>query len=291
LSILQANIYKTNERIEAVKAEYKLESDELNEWMRVQAEKEEDNLALSRYTKEDDSKEKELSLSIQKLITQVNKTKAALTTEVTETQVAQIELENTTEAFKRLHQERQDLIQQWETAVKTMKKRDNDINVAQANYRNQKQEIRQVHEKIKERQDIYQNQLNQNQDIEKNITLAERKVYKLREEETDAIQALHQYRDEVEVLKNTLNKSATDLVNKKSELNNLKVNLRDRQEKLERSKQQYAELKKRMISLEDDSVSLETRALQLEEMLESEKKKDKELDKQIKMLRDKRIMS
>jgi UDP-glucose:O-linked fucose beta-1,3-glucosyltransferase len=257
--------------------------------MRVQAEKEEDNLALSRYTKEDDSKEKELSLSIQKLISQVNKTKAALTAEVTETQVAQIELENTTEAFKRLHQERQDLIQQWETAVKTMKERDHDINTAQANYRNQKQEIRQVHEKIKERQDIYQNQLNQNQDIEKSITLAERKVYKLREEETDAIQALHQYRDEVEVLKNTLNKSATDLVNKKSELNNLKVNLKERQEKLERSKQQYAELKKKMGSLEDDSVSLETRAQQLEEMLEAEKKKDKELDKQIKILREKRI--
>jgi UDP-glucose:O-linked fucose beta-1,3-glucosyltransferase len=291
LTILQANIYKTNEKIEAVKTEYKLESDELNEWLRVQSEKEEDNLALSRYTKEDDSKEKELSLSIQKLMVQVNKRKQNLTAEVTETQVAQIELENTTEAFKKLHQERQDLIHQWENAVKTMKERDRDINVSQTNYRNQKQEILAIQDKIKERQEIYQNQLTQNQEVEKNITLAERKVARLREEESEANQSVQQYRDEVEVLKNTLNKSATDLVNKRSELNNLKTNLKDRQEKLDQSMQQYAELKKKMASLGDDTVSLEVRAQQLEEMLENEKKKDKDLDKQIKTLREKRILN
>ena len=212
MTILQTNIYRGNEKIEAIRAEFKLESEELNEWLRVQKEKEEDNLALVRYTKEDDSKEKELSLAIQKLIVQVNKRKASLTAEVTETQVAQIELENTTEAFKKLHQERQDLIQQWETAVKTMKERDRDINQAQSNYRNQKVEIREIQEKIKERQEIFQTQLNQNQETEKNITLFERKVGKLREEETDVIQSLQQYRDEVEVLKNTLNKCIKFLI-------------------------------------------------------------------------------
>ena len=97
---------------------------------------------MIKYTKEDDSKEKELSLAIEKLVTQVNKSKANLTAEVTETQVAQIELENTTEAFKQLHQERQDLIHQWEEAVTTMAKRDEDIDGCQNNYRAQKIEIR-----------------------------------------------------------------------------------------------------------------------------------------------------
>lgn len=82
MNILQTNIYRGNEKIEAVRAEFKLESDELNEWLRVQQEKEEDNLALVKYTKEDDSKGKELSLAIERLMAQVNKAKASLTAEV-----------------------------------------------------------------------------------------------------------------------------------------------------------------------------------------------------------------
>jgi UDP-glucose:O-linked fucose beta-1,3-glucosyltransferase len=59
-----------------------MEKDELDEWLRVQAEKEEDNLALTKYTKEDDMKIKELSLAIEKLMQEVNKKKSVLSTEV-----------------------------------------------------------------------------------------------------------------------------------------------------------------------------------------------------------------
>ena len=125
---------------------------------------------------------------------------------MTETQVAQIELENTTEAFKQLHDERQDLIKQWEEAVRMMTKRDEDIDKAQANYRAQKIDIRKMQDKIKEKEETFETQLNLNSDTEKNIVLADRKVAKLREEESTAIQLLQQYKDEVEVLKNTLSK-------------------------------------------------------------------------------------
>ncbi len=282
LNVLQTNIYRGNEKIEAVRAEFKLETDELNEWLRVQQEKEEDNLALVKYTKEDDSKSKELSLAIEKLVTSVNKAKSNLTAEVTETQVAQIELENTTEAFKQLHRERQDLIHQWEEAVAAMKLRDVDIENSQASYRAQKIDIRNVQEKIKEREELFGQQLTINSETEKQIILAERKVAKFREEESGAIKVLQQFKDEVEVLKNTLNKSATDLVSKRSELNHLKNNLRERQEKLNASKTHQTELKSRMIDLDDDTVSLETRAEELQQLLDKELAHDKELDKQIK---------
>lgn len=60
----------------------KLENEELTEWLRVQAEKEEDNLALIKYSKEDESKIKELNLSIEKFVQEVNKKKALLNAEV-----------------------------------------------------------------------------------------------------------------------------------------------------------------------------------------------------------------
>lgn len=79
---MQTNIYRGNEKIEAVRAELKLEDEELHEWLRVQAEKEEDNQALVKYSKEDDSKAKELNLAIEKLMIQVSKRKDAISAEV-----------------------------------------------------------------------------------------------------------------------------------------------------------------------------------------------------------------
>ncbi|KAI8585537.1 hypothetical protein BDZ88DRAFT_19044 [Geranomyces variabilis] len=132
LSTIQNNIYRGNERIDGIRADLKLEKSELDEWLRVQSEKEEDNMALLKYTKEDDQKIKELSLGIEKLMQEVNKKKAILSAEVTETQVTQIELDKTTEAFKQLHQERQDLIQQWEQTIEGMRKKDLEIVDVQA---------------------------------------------------------------------------------------------------------------------------------------------------------------
>ncbi|KAJ3349807.1 Coiled-coil domain-containing protein 39 [Kappamyces sp. JEL0680] len=116
--------------------------------------------------------------------------------------------------------------------------------------------------------------------------MAERKVAHFREEESEATRSLQQFKDDVEVLKNTLNKSATDLVNKRSDLNHLKENLHDRRERLEKSNNHQSELKKKMDMLDDETVSLETRAEQLQEILDKEKLRDKNLDKEIKTLRE-----
>lgn len=50
------------------------------------------------------------------------------------------------------------------------------------------------------------------------------------------------------------------------------------------------DLKTKMTLLDDDKISIETRAQQLEEMLEKEKIKDKELDRQIKIQRENRTV-
>ena len=60
---------------------------------------------------------KELNLAIEKMTKQVHTKKAALENEVTETQAAQIQLDKTAEDFRALHNERQDLVRQWEEAV------------------------------------------------------------------------------------------------------------------------------------------------------------------------------
>ena len=68
--------------------------------------------------------------------------------QVTETQVAQIELDKTTEEFKRLHRERHDLIAQWEAAIDNMKKRDQDILDAQGRYQGTKVRITRINARL-----------------------------------------------------------------------------------------------------------------------------------------------
>ena len=82
MTTLQNNIYRGNEKIESIRTELKFDKEELDEWLRVQSEKEEDNLALLKYTKEDEAKIKELNLSIEKLVHEVNRKKALLSAEV-----------------------------------------------------------------------------------------------------------------------------------------------------------------------------------------------------------------
>ncbi len=161
---------------------------------------------MQKYTKEDEAKIKELNHSIEKLMIDVNKRKAVLSSEVLETQVAQIELEKTTECFKTLHQERSDLIKKWDQAIKDMKYRDKEIEVIQTTYQTLKEKARDTSRTIREREELYQSQLNANAEVEKKIALEERNVANLREDLSAVTTDLHQFQSEIDVMKNTLNK-------------------------------------------------------------------------------------
>ncbi|KAJ3412119.1 Coiled-coil domain-containing protein 39 [Chytridiales sp. JEL 0842] len=286
LNAVQNSIYRGNERIEQIRAELKMEKDELDEWLRVQAEKEEDNLALLKYTKEDDMKIKELSLAIEKLMQEVNKKKSLLSAEVTETQVTQIELEKTTEAFKKLHVERQDLITQWENAIKTMRKRDEDISEAQERYQQMKADIAEKQKIIDEKQAFLDQQNLNNEETEKKIALCDRSVSKYRAEHSEATQSLSQFQDEVEVLRSTLNKTSNEVVNKRGEISSLKNDLQEKQGKLEKAKKNQSDVKAKLARITSDTMSMEAKAQELQEILKLEEAKSKDLDRELKFLQD-----
>ncbi|KAJ3076829.1 Coiled-coil domain-containing protein 39 [Podochytrium sp. JEL0797] len=286
LNTIQNNIYRGNEKIDSIRGELKMEKEELDEWLRVQAEKEEDNFALLKYTKEDDSRIKELSLAIEKLMQEVNKKKAVLSTEVTETQVAQIELDKTTDSFKRLHIERQDLIQQWENAITTMQKRDDEILELQEKYQMTKEELVEKGKIINEKQAFLDMQLSNNSDTEKRIAICDRTVSKFRMEHSDAVANFSQFQDDVEVLRSTLTKTSTDLSNRKNEVSNLKDNLHDKQHILQTEMANRNAMKEKLTRMMGDTMSMEAKAAELQDILHNEEARNKALDKEVKVLRE-----
>lgn len=207
LTTIQANLYKTTESIESLRAELKFSKQELEEWVRVQNEKEDDNAALLKYSKEDTNKIKQLSLTMEKLMSEVQKKKNALNAEVTETQVSQLELDKTTNEFKTLHQDRQQMIQQWENALQIINKRDEEVQETQMNYLDLKATLQKLQGVINEKQAFLNQQLEANEVAVKKMGLTDRTVSKYRLEHTEAIASLSQFQDEVDAIRNSLSKS------------------------------------------------------------------------------------
>uniref|UniRef100_A0A8B9TP55 Coiled-coil domain-containing protein 39 n=1 Tax=Anas platyrhynchos TaxID=8839 RepID=A0A8B9TP55_ANAPL len=121
-------INKTTKKLESLKQQMNCDGELLERWIKESNRKYDDADAIQKYAKKDEGKIGALTLQVEKLTTQANQKRRALDNERTETITAQIELDKTAEDFRRVHQERQEVIRQWENAIQQMQKRDQQIN-------------------------------------------------------------------------------------------------------------------------------------------------------------------
>ena len=105
-------------------------SKRLEQWALAAKQKEDDNLALERYTRADEVKINALTLQIEKLTKLDLAKKVQLENEQTETAARQIELDRTAQEFRQLHAERQQLVKQWKDAIDAAQRRDAEIQVS-----------------------------------------------------------------------------------------------------------------------------------------------------------------
>ena len=116
------------EELEKLKTDLNWNQEELEQWAKAATKKEEENLAMQKYTLVDDIKIKELALVIEDLTKLSVEKKSMLDNEVTETRSSQNELDKLAERFKTRHDERRQLIQQWKYTIESMNNRDAAIN-------------------------------------------------------------------------------------------------------------------------------------------------------------------
>ena len=162
---VQAAVFKGNEKMDQFKLQMNWNQEELEQWALAARQKEEDNLALLKYTKADESKMKDLNLQLEKMLSAVQQKRTELESEVTETQAAQIELDKTADDFRSLHHERQDLVGQWEAAVQAMQKRDESIQHAREQFLAAKRQLREKQELFEEREAFLQTEQKNNMEV------------------------------------------------------------------------------------------------------------------------------
>merc|ERR1719161_598965 len=159
---LQTEIFKGNERLDQFKLEMNWNQEELEQWALAARQKEEDEMTLEKYRRADDSKIRELTLTVERLTVEIANQRQELEKEVTETQAQQIEMDKTAEQFRQLHSDRKRLIGQWEEAVKNMKTRDSQLERMGEDYAENLNRKKKTEQKMKEKQKFLTDSENEN---------------------------------------------------------------------------------------------------------------------------------
>jgi chromosome segregation ATPase len=115
-SDVQARIFRLQQRLAQLRGEQQQNQEELEQWIVVARQKEEDFLVLHRY----EAHIRSLLLEAEKLREVHRGKRAELEREVTATRTMQIELDNLAEGFRAKHAERADILRQWEGTLRQM---------------------------------------------------------------------------------------------------------------------------------------------------------------------------
>ncbi|CAD7950216.1 unnamed protein product [Amoebophrya sp. A120] len=250
---IQTDIFKGNEKLDQFKLEMNWNQEELEQWALAARQKEEDEIALERYRRQDDQKIRELTLEIEKLTLENNGKKAAVEEEVTTTQSQQIEMDKIAEEFKRLHEERQRLIQQWEQTVQSMKSQDERLNKLGEEYAVQKNIERGKEQKLKEKESFLAEVQSENQKVTTVIAASDRQLIRVRQDHVSIKDGLGDFHDEVEVLKGQLSGQSSEQAQQRNKLIQLKEVVEEKKVRLQFVTKKLAQTQKNLEDEKDKS--------------------------------------
>ncbi|RXN35356.1 coiled-coil domain-containing 39 [Labeo rohita] len=282
------NIFKATQKLDELKSQLNWDQQTLEAWLQESAHKDEDTMAIIKYAKQDESKIRELTLNIEKLTLEANQKRKTLDNEVTESVTAQVALDKTAESFRQAHIERQEMISQWENTIEQMRKRDKEIQQCAMLQAEVNQVIREKKVLLKERKDFMEHEIENNKELERNISAAERQALRLRQQLQEEERNQRRLQDEVEVLKGTLDRTATDVETTRSQLTSMKKDIQDKTAKVEAAKLHNAALKEKLRLVTEAVLDGEEQAAQMEQLRKEQEQNIKEIDAQL--LRQRELM-
>ena len=286
LNVTQNNIFKGNETLDRFKLQMNWNQEELEQWALAAKQKEEDNLALQKYTRADEAKIRDITQQIEKATLAEADSKTNLEHEVTETQSKQIELDKTAEEFRRLHKERQELVRQWQESIETMRRRDDDIRRAGERYADAKAQLAGTKDRLGQVAKSLEQIKKDNSETQGGLSIKERKVQLLKLEFAGSGGGLNEFKDEAEAIKTQLSKTASDLSAKRAATAEQRQILEERRAKLEQGRKQYTALRMKLKREKKSVKTASGAAQQLEEDLEQLEKSKKGVERQVVKLKE-----
>uniref|UniRef100_A0A8C7BI52 Coiled-coil domain-containing protein 39 n=1 Tax=Neovison vison TaxID=452646 RepID=A0A8C7BI52_NEOVI len=280
------NIFKTTQKLDGLKCQMNWDQQALEAWLEESAHKDSDALTLQKYAQQDDNKIRALTLQLERLTLECHQRRKVLDNELTETLSAQLELDKAAQDFRKIHNERQELIKQWENTIEQMQKRDRDIDNGALALTRIKQEIREKENLVKEKIKFLENEIGNNTEYEKRISVADRKLLKCRMEYQRHETNRSQLKDELDSLKATVNRSSSDLEGIRRNISKIKKDIHEETARLQKIKNHNQIVRKKLKQITEKTMSVEEKATNLEDMLREEEKNVKEVEVQLNIVKE-----
>ncbi|KAJ8030943.1 Coiled-coil domain-containing protein 39 [Holothuria leucospilota] len=285
-NIHENSIFKNTQKLEEMKSQLKWDQQALEAWLEESARKDEDAMTLAKYSQLDDAKIKELSLRMEKMTEDAQRKRKNLNHEMTETLTAQLELDKTAEEFRKAHNDRQDLIAQWEATIEQMQRRDREMDRLALQLAEAKANLRNNEDQVNEKRSFLENEMENNQEQQKQIQQTDRLAARLRQDHQQNENQRIQFQDEVETLKFTVERTATDLEGMRRQVNELKKEVEEKKARVELAKKNRGILMDKLKAASNATISAEEKAAIMDNMLENEEEDQKLMEQELKRLRD-----
>ncbi|NXI43439.1 CCD39 protein, partial [Galbula dea] len=278
-------INKTTKKLENLKQQMNCDEEVLERWIEELDCKANDAITIQKYIHQDEGKVGALTLQVEKLTIQAKQKRRALDNEFTESTTAQIEHDQTAEYYCRVHQERQEVIKLWESAVQQMQKRDQQIDRCGLLITEIKHEIRNKKIMLEEKKSFMVNEKLNNLEYENKISSADRGATSLQDEYQIQDSLNVQLQDELDALKSAVERTASDLESLRTDVASLKEDIQKKQARLSFLNEKNTSLANKM-KLMTKTLSSEDKCLRMEEILKEEEKNVKEKETEINQLKE-----
>ncbi|KAL7441414.1 hypothetical protein ACHAXM_007821 [Skeletonema potamos] len=283
----KSEVAVAEDELEKLKTDLNWNQEELEQWVKAATKKEEENLAMQKYTSVDDLKIKELALVIEDLTKLSVEKKSMLENEVTETRSSQTELDKLAERFKTRHDERRQLIRQWKYTIESMNKRDAAISEVATQYADFVQKETNSRNSVKENKEQYELLRHESEDSEKDIQNKERSLQAKRQELSSLLAKERSLSDEINSLKGKNTILAAAVESKRAEEKRAIDRLEHTQEHVEALTSQLEQVKNDLSSERDGASSKERVAEEVEALLAIREKELDQAEKRMASLKQK----
>nr|XP_057923681.1 coiled-coil domain-containing protein 39-like [Doryrhamphus excisus] len=277
----EKHILKAKQKLEQFRVQMHWDQQALNSFLEESTRKDDDMMALIKYSQQDEMRIKSLTMAIERMTLETKKRRKALDKEMTETLSAQIALDKTTENLQQAHLETEQIIHQWENTIQQMKQRDADIHQCALKLAQTNQIIRERNDTITEMKHLQDSQVKDNKEKEKKLTSTNQQAAKLRLDLKEQEKIYVEMKDELKSCKALLDRTTGSMQAMRANISRHKEEIESNDVKLIQTGAQNDVLEGKLKAVTQNALSEKERAAQMENYLKEEEQLIKELDYQL----------
>lgn len=285
ITALQNRIFQGNLRMEEFKAAMNFNQEELEQWDEARRQKEEDELAIAQYSKQDEAKLRHLTLKVERLEGEVRANRAQLDSELLATQNAQAELDHVAADYRHVHDERGGLLDEWERVVQTIAERDDAIRVAAEQYEEGTEWLLRRDDVRRSLSDALDEAKKETEVINNTISEREKKAQGLRDALPPLARHVEDLENEVAAMREELTRARKDKSENASRLQDTLAEITRRANELEMIQKRREEAKENLQNEIAAAEDLHQQSSLITKLYEDARKADQTMEKDIESLK------